>query len=314
MIKTLARTLIPPSLRMAIYEARQRPLKAEASQWFTDHFTSDLTVWNEQFHQAFGRPMNWEHPTTFNEKLHWIMRYHRDPIMTQCADKYAVRQFVADRGLERILNRLHGVWDDAKDIRFEALPATWAMKVNHGAGQNIFRRDTTLPPNTDRIRKQLDVWMKRSEYWASREWAYKNIPPKIVCEALMTDPATGQPPTDYKIHCFGGEPRCVEVDSDRFTDHRCDLFDLDWTPFPFSLGYPPSDKPTPRPEALADLLHYARILSRGFPFVRVDFYAMGERVVFGEMTWYPGGGLGRFTPEEYDTRYGEMIELSKAVQ
>lgn len=307
-MKSLTRSIVPTSLRMALYEARQRPLKVKASQWLSDHFTSDLTIWERQFEQTFGRPIDWNQPTTFNEKLHWIMRYDRRPIMTQRADKYAVRQFVADRGLERILNPLYGVWERPEDIRFETLPGTWAMKVNHGSGQNMFRRDTALPPNTERIRRQLAVWMKRSEYWRSREWAYKNIPPRIICEALLSD-ENGQAPRDYKFFCFGGTPRFVQVDSDRFSDHRRDFFDLDWKPLPFSLGFPSSGLTIEPPEALADMTGYARLLSRKFPFVRVDFYAMKERVVFGEMTWYPGGGLSRFTPEEYDRVCGEMIVL-----
>ena len=307
-MKSLARSIVPTSLRMALYEARQRPLKAEASQWLSDHFTSDRTIWERQFQQAFGRPIDWNQPTTFNEKLHWIMRYHRDTIQTQCADKYAVRQFVTDRGLERILNPLYGVWERPEDIRFETLPGTWAMKVNHGSGQNMFRLDTALPPNTERIRRQLAVWMKRSEYWRSREWAYKNIPPRIICEALLSD-ENGQAPRDYKFFCFGGTPRFVQVDSDRFSDHRRDFFDLDWKPVPFGMKFPPSGQTIEPPKALADMAAYAQLLSRKFPFVRVDFYAMDERVVFGEMTWYPGGGTERFTPNEYDRVCGEMIVL-----
>ena len=314
MIKFLVRTLVPSTLRGAIYEARQRPLKDEASQWLSDHFTSDLTIWERQFQQAFGRPMNWEHPSTFNEKLRWIMRYDRRPIMTQCADKFAVRQFVADQGLERILNPLHGVWTDPHEINFDTLPETWAIKVNHGSGQNIFRRDTTRPPNVERIRKQFAVWMKRSEYWRSREWAYKNIPPRIICEALLSD-ENGQAPRDYKFFCFGGTPRFVQVNSDRFTHERLDFFDLDWRLLPFNLGgYQSSGQRIEPPETLADMTGYAQLLSRNFPFVRVDFYTMGGRVVFGEMTLYPNGGIKPITPEEYDTRYGEMIALPKATR
>ncbi len=291
---------------MAIYQARQKPWRRDISQWCEDQ-RSDKRVQSARYQRAFGRPLNWKNPSTFNEKLHWLSLNHRLPIMTQCADRYAVRKFVRERGCESILNELYGVWETPEEIPFEFLPDEYIMKVNHGSGLNFIRRtgDTRTVAG---MRQQLTQWLQRSEYWTSREWAYKDIPPRILCERLLKD-EHGHGPADYKFYCFNGEPKMIQVDTGRYTAHPRDLFDLTWTPMPFSFEHLSSGQAHPQPVTLMQMISAAQTLSQGFPFVRVDFYSMGDRIVFGEMTWYPEGGVGRFTPDEYDARYGEMIVL-----
>ncbi|MEO8339976.1 MAG: ATP-grasp fold amidoligase family protein [Nitrospirota bacterium] len=306
MLKSLARTLIPPRLRMATYEARQTPLKRNILQWCEDQLP-DKRVQSERYQQAFGRPLNWENPSTFSEKLHWLSLNLRLPVMTQCADKYAVRAFVKERGCGHVLNDLYGVWEHPDTIPFDTLPERYILKVNHGSGQNMICSQH-ISRTTAGMQRQLEQWMQRSEYWESREWAYKDIPPKVICEKLFLDDQ-GNPPPDYKFFCFNGEPHLIQVDTDRFTQHKRDLFDLQWNVLPFDIGFPTCGHRIPRPPGLDEMIDCAGRLSTAFTYVRVDFYAMGERVIFGEMTWYPGGGLERFMPEEYDTRYGKTLVL-----
>ena len=203
--------------------------------------------------------------------------------MTQCADKYAVRKHVTDRGCDSLLNDLYGVWDDPADMVFDQLPDAFVLKVTHGSGQYLICHDKSRL-NVESARRRLAEWMKRSEYWVSREWAYKNIRPRIICERFLTD-EQGAVPADFKFFCFNGEPQFIQVDTDRFTTHLRDIFDLDWTLLPFSLEFPSSGRAVPRPNNLESMILAARALSQGFPFVRVDFYSIRERVIFGEMTW-----------------------------
>jgi len=154
--------------------------------------------------------------------------------------------------------------------------------------------------------------MKRSEYWRAREWCYKNIDPRIICERFLTD-ETGVIPSDFKFFCFDGEPLFVQFDMDRFAKHRRDLFDLDWKLLPFNIGgYASSGLDIERPRNLETMITVARALSRGFPFVRVDLYSIRERGIFGAMTWYPGGGLLRLIPEIYDLHLGQALTLPKS--
>jgi hypothetical protein len=235
------------------------------------------------------------------------MHHDRRQILTQCADKYAVRTYVEERVGRHVLTTLYGVWADPADIPFEQLPEKFVLKTTHGSGQILFFNKTPRC-SVEETRAQLTAWLARGEYWCMREWAYKEIPPRIICEEFLSD-AQGRSPPDYKFFCFHGEPRLIQVDTDRFTAHRRDFYDTDWFPMAFNLIYPGCGHVQPRPVVLDTMLDIARALSQGHPFMRVDLYALGERVVFGEITWYPEGGVGRFTPESWDWQIGTWLTL-----
>jgi hypothetical protein len=309
-IRTLARRVLPSPLRKALWSVRQLPRKrlCDLPPWLCDCLP-DRCVQASRFKRRFGRRLNLTAPRTFNEKLHWLMLHYRIPEMSQLADKYEVRTYVATRVGDWLLNDLYGVWDDPSTLMFDQLPESFVLKVTSGSGQNILCRDKSRL-NVESTRRQLAEWMRRSEYWGVREWAYKNIKPRIICERFLRDEQGGIP-DDYKFFCFDGEPHFVQIDIDRFTNHRRDLFDLEWKLLPFRLGYASSGRDIPRPGNLEQMISVARALSRGFPFVRVDLYAIRERVFFGEMTWYPEGGLGRFSPDIYDLYIGQALTLPK---
>ena len=298
-LRSLARRVLPS---MVFHLSRA------SWQWLYDQIP-DRFVQASHFKRTFGRELNLAAPKTFNEKIQWLMLYHRIPEVTRLADKYEVRSYVAQQVGNWLLNDLFGVWDDPFAVAFDQLPESFVLKVTSGSGKNIFCRDKSRL-DVEKTRRQLARWMKRSEYWRAREWCYKNIEPRIICERLLTDEG-GAIPSDFKFFCFDGEPLFVQLDTDRFTNHRRDLFDLDWKPLPFSFEYPSSGPNVQRPHNLETMISAARALSRGFPFVRVDLYSILERVVFGEMTWYPEGGLGRFIPDIYDLHLGEALTLPK---
>jgi len=307
-LKTVVRAVLPLSLRKALYPLREIVWRSrcELGRWFCK-VLPDRCVQERQFQQRFGRPLNLESPATFNEKIHWLMLNYRIPVMTQLADKCKVRGYVAARVGDSLLNDLYGVWDDPWAVEFERLPDSFVLKVTSGSGQNVLCRDKAKL-NVERTRLQLAEWMKRNEYWVSREWAYKRITPRIIGERFLKD-EQGNVPSDYKLFCFNGEPLFVQVDTDRFTDHRRDLFDLDWKLLPFNIMYSSSQRAIPRPANLETMISAARALSQGFPFVRVDLYSTGERMIFGEMTWYPEGGLSAFIPDSYDLEWGNVLRL-----
>lgn len=311
-LRSLIRAALPSSWRMVVFRQRQRFSEGCREIWrrSSDLFP-DRYIQTTQFREAFGRNLNLDVPATFNEKIHWMMLHYRIPEMPRLADKYEVRSHVAARVGEWVLNDLYGVWENPADVDFQQLPDSFVLKVTSGSGQNILCRDKSLL-NVEQARSQLRDWMRQNEYWVGREWAYKNIKPRIICERFLTDDR-GHIPCDYKLFCFHGEPSFVQVDTDRFTNHSRDLFDLQWKLLPFNYSYPPSSIQIPKPKHLETMVSLARALSEGFPFVRVDFYSTQERVVFGEMTWYPEGGLGRFDPEEYDLEIGRSLTLPRAV-
>ena len=272
-------------------------------------YVPDRVVLARRYRRTYGRPLNLRSPQTFNEKLYWLMLYYRPPIATTVADKYAVRAYVAERVGSGILSDLYGVCDRADDIDFDALPEAFVLKVNWGWRMNVLcprKADLDLPAT----RAQLTEWMRRSLYWTTREWPYKDIRPRIIAERLLIDSMQGNP-TEYSFFCFGGEPAFVRAQRDRATHVTADTFDLKWQVPPFVINRPNTGRVVTRPSNFDEMVECARTLSAGWPFIRVDLYEVDGATIFGELTLYPGAGTNRFFPAEYDRYWGEVLQLPR---
>ncbi|WP_171025889.1 ATP-grasp fold amidoligase family protein [Clostridium sp. BSD2780061688st1 E8] len=264
----------------------------------------------ERYFHSTGMTLDLENPQTYNEKLQWMKVYWRDERVPICVDKYRVREYVKAKGLEHILIDLIGVYERVSQIDFDTLPQKFVLKANHGSGWNILCEDKD---KLDRraTRLLLDRWLHDNYYYHGYEWVYKDIRPAIVCEAFLEDTSEGGL-KDYKIFCFDGAPRLIQVDIDRAQNHRRNIYDLNWNYVPVSIKYPtdPGFK-VEKPSRLEEMLDYARVLSQDFPHVRVDFYQHEERVYFGELTFIHGSGYEKFTPPEYGKQLGDWFTLPK---
>jgi len=264
-----------------------------------------------QFFPVAGYWPNLRNPRTFNEKIQWLKLQYRDNLVTTCADKYRVREYVRSTIGEEHLIPLLGTYGRAEDIDFESLPEQFVLKTNHGSGQNIVCRDKRVLDRED-TRRKLSEWMRpeSNHYWYSYEWGYKNIEPKIVCEEYI-EQENGELP-DYKFFCFNGNVRLAYVCSDRLSGSlKVDYCDPEWNRLPFWRGYPNAETFPPPPDHLAEMIRLAEKMSVPFPFVRVDLYEVGDKILFGEMTFYPGNGTDPFNPGEWDATFGDMISLPK---
>lgn len=135
------------------------------------------------------------------------MLHVRDPLLTRCTDKLTVREYVKECGLGHILNELYEVYDSFDDIDFDTLPSLCILKYNHTSGTNtIFDRTKAFDHKYQR--NEFNFWKQRNSYWGSREWNYKNIIPKILCEKYLEQPGKTCL-DDYKFMCFNGEVKLV---------------------------------------------------------------------------------------------------------
>ena len=275
---------------------------------FSAFFISDRSYIERQYQRSFGISPNLDNPTTFNEKLQWLKLHSRDPLLPICADKWRVRDFVSERVGARYLNELYKSYDDVKDISFSDLPDQFVLKVNHGSGQNILVSDKKKL-NESRCNAKLRQFLSANHYYGGREWAYKNIHPKIICERLMS--INGLAPDDYKFFCFQGVPRLIQVDVDRFGTHARDMFDTDWNLIPVEYVHSNSARPVGKPVNLNEMLDVSRSLADGFPFVRVDLYAYERQIIFGEMTFYPENAVGNFRPNSFDRKLGDWLDITQ---
>lgn len=262
-----------------------------------------------EYKYAFGKKLNLKDPQTFNEKLQWLKLYNRRPEYTAMVDKYEVKKYVADIiGEEYIIPTL-GVWDRFEDINFETLPDQFVLKCTHDSGGLVICKDkATL--DLEKARKKIEWSLKRNFFHAHREWPYKNVKPRIIAEQYMED-AGNSDLMDYKFMCFNGELKCTFVCSDRFTKEglHVTFFDNEWNVMPFERHYPSQAGGIPKPVNFEKMKSFAMKLSSNIPFVRVDFYEINGKVYFGELTFFPGGGMEEFSPEEWDFTLGDWINF-----
>ena len=252
-----------------------------------------------------------ENPKTFNEKLQWLKLYHHNPEHTKWVDKYAVREYIADTIGEDYLIPLLGVWEHFDEVDFDTLPDQFVLKCNHDSASVVLCRDKAT---FDRAaaKKKLEKCLKRNGYNYGREWPYKDIKPKIIAEKLLVDEVENDL-KDYKFFCFDGYVYCFKIDFDRFVGHRANYFDTEKNLLPFGEDVCPPDfsRKLTFPTKLEEMVSLASKLSKGSPFLRVDFYEVNGKVYFGELTFFPAAGFGPFCPPEWDRTLGDLITLKK---
>lgn len=264
-----------------------------------------------KFMKIWGRAPNLDSPETFNEKLQWLKLHYRHPLMRVCTDKIAVREYVRDAESEELLIPVVGYYGHFNDLPLDDLPRRCVIKPNHTSGIVVLVDDSRLQDWTA-ARCKLDAALAVPYIGGIEkgEWNYLGIRPRLIVEAFIgSGPA---PPEDYKVHCFHGEPRIIQVDLDRFDAHTRAFYDADWQRLPFSsIKYSVPERDVPQPVALDRMTAAARRLAAPFPYVRVDFYSVDSCVFFGEMIFFSGSGFERIDPEEWDFELGRLLDISR---
>lgn len=263
------------------------------------------------FRIKLGKRLNLKQPTTFNEKMQWLKLYDRKPGYTTMVDKFRVREYIAEKIGEEYLIPLLGHWSRYEDINFSVLPDRFVLKCNHDSQSVTIIHDKNTMDH-DKLKDFYNKRLKVNSYHAGREWPYKDVLPCIIAEQYMEDNDGKGDLTDYKIHCYNGNPKAVQVISDRFSPEgiKSDYYTLDWKNYGLSRGtMQNADHIVPKPDQLPQMLELARKLSDGIPFLRVDFYIINGRIYFGELTFFPASGFNSFTPEKWDGIFGEWIDL-----
>ncbi len=260
------------------------------------------------YFQRTGKELNLKNPKTFNEKCNWLKLYDRKPVYTIMADKYLARQYINERIGNSYLIPLLGVWENADDIDFDSLPEKFVIKCNHDNGVIICRDKKNL--DFEEVRDNLNSRLKRNYYKKNREWPYKNIPRKIICEQLLEN-SNGDSLLEYNVFCFNGVPKFFKVGS-VLSDGTLakDFYDINWNHLDMTTGASAGDV-FPKPTQYNKLLEIAEKLSEGTTHVRVDFYDCNGKLYNGEMTFFSNGGHMKFNPEKWDSIWGDCLTLPK---
>lgn len=277
--------------------------------WVPDSVMLPLQYWIK-----LKRWPNLKNPQRYTEKLQVYKMKYRNPLMTQCVDKYDVRGYVESKGLKSILNDCYGVYDKADDIKLSALPSKFVAKTTGGGGgENVMIVRDKSKIDEERFRKELNQWGSTVAANYGREWAYDGITKnRIIVEALLEDDSNSDGSIDdYKFMCFDGKFRSLWVDKNRYSDHHRGFWDENLS---FLNGVYSDHDTFPKapelPSNINDMVNVAEILSEDFPYARVDLYNIKGRILFGEITFYPWSGYVQFTPDSFDYKLGGYFNVN----
>lgn len=245
-------------------------------------------------------------PKSYTEKIQFAKIYESSPLKGELSDKYAVRKWIAEKIGEEYLIPIYGAWERYEDINFDQLPRQFVLKTNQSSGTNIIVLDkSTL--NHRKLKKQFDFWIKQNWAFAGKgyEMHYQYIHPKIIAEKFVAD-SHGEL-NDYKFLCFNGKPYFVWVDVGRQTDHRRNVYDMEWNLQSWhQYTYKGTDEPLPKPQCFDKMIDLVKVLCAGFDHVRVDLYYVDGTIYFGELTFTNGKGYELIYPAEANDMLGDM--------
>jgi hypothetical protein len=267
---------------------------------------SDKTFLKIKYWLYLKKKLNLSNPTTFNEKLQWLKLYDRKKEYIQMVDKYEVREYIAKTIGKEYLIPLLGVYNTFDEINFNQLPDKFVLKPNHTSG-NVFICKDKSKINYQKLKKDVNKWLSREYYWLHREWPYKNIKPKIICEKFIT--ANNEAPDDFKVLCFNGKAKLIELHRDRFGDHNQDFYDENWNKTNISQGFNVSNNIYPKPKELDLIINLSEQLASDLYHVRIDWFIVDNTIYFGEITFYDGAGFVAFDNQEDDQLLGGWIKL-----
>ena len=263
----------------------------------------------------FREKLNIEHPKKFSEKIQWLKLYNRNPLYTSLVDKYAVKRYVSQKiGGEYVIPVI-AVWDNPEQIEWEKLPNQFVLKTNHdGGGHGIVICKEKSKLSISKAMHELNHSFSRSSYMIGREWPYKNVRKKIFAEQYIVD-SKGEL-RDYKFFCFNGKVKCFKIDFNRQTYHQANYYDPQCNLLPYGeSAYPYNpDAEIHIPENIKEMISLAEKLAKDIPFVRIDFYNVDGRIYFGEVTFFPAGGMSRWDGDvDVDSLWGSWLTLPRNI-
>lgn len=274
---------------------------------------SDEKYIKKQFKLKKGYELDLENPKTFNEKLQWLKLNDRKPEYTNMVDKYMMREYVSDKIGEKYLTPLIGVWENSDDINFDELPNKFVLKCNHNSGTGMYICTDKKKLNIKKVKKELNKGLKENYYLTSREWPYKNVKRRIICEEYMIDnDRSDNSLTDYKFFCFNGIPKFMYI-SQELIDDSADYYDMNFKQIDLKLdkSIPKSGLKRSKLECFEKMKEVAKILSENTKFLRVDFYYIEGQIKVGELTFYHNAGYTPIEDYETDLKLGNLIDLNK---
>lgn len=299
-----------PKIRKALrdpYYACQLVLNQLGPYVCDEHFVK----W--KYYLNFHKRLDLKNPQTFNEKLQWLKLYDRHEERTKMVDKYEAKKYVASVIGEEYIIPTYGIYNHFNEIDFDTLPNQFVIKCTHNSGGLFICKDKNKF-DFKKVGIQLEKWLAKNPFWGNREYPYKNVKPRIIVEKYM-EQEDGESLRDYKVLCFHGKAKLIELHRFRNTDKQTqDFYDTEWNKLTISQGADfngVSNVVFPKPQNLSLMLELSERLTKDMIHCRVDWYNIAGKLYFGELTFYDGSGLDGFDDEKDDYLLGSWIHLDK---
>ena len=272
---------------------------------------NDVDFLKRQYLLFTGKPLDLDNPVSFNEKIQWIKLNDRNPLYTKMVDKYEAKELFKKKIDEKYIIKTIGIYENYDQIDFGALPKQFVMKTTHDSGGVIVCKDKNNF-NYEYARKLINNHLSVNYYWCAREWAYKDVKPRILIEEYL-DSLEKESSAEFKFFCFDGKAKFILVCTGmgHGSERTNDYYDLEFNHLPMSGTYPNSGKTISRPSELDEMINIAEKISEGIIHLRVDLYLTEGKIYIGEATFYNDAGYCNFSPKEWDKKFGEFIHLPK---
>lgn len=257
---------------------------------------------------ATHQKLNMKDPEDFNQKILYLLVNRYGKLETKCADKYQMRNYVKQKGLEKYLPILYHIYKDVNEIDFKELPDEYVLKPNNGCG-GIYIHQKGKDINEKEVLKKLNKALHTNYAKDTLEYQYNKIPPLIICEQYLKE-GDLKNPIDYKFYCFKGKVDCVLVCSEREKKLKRNYYDTNWNKLEYMKNEEDeSSVKFQKPSNFKEMLSIASKLSEDFPFVRVDLYNINGKIYIGELTFTPAGGIMKSISQEALNHLGSLIEI-----
>lgn len=275
---------------------------------------SDFEYAKKLWKKHTGKQTDFSNPQTLDEKMWYLKLSNRDPLITICSDKHRAREYVKECGYEHILKQEYACFENANDINFSKLPSPCYIKCNHASGMN-FIYYKNKPIDEKHLKWKFNYLLSQQPYYLSREWNYKNIEPRIICEEVLDMPDGVSDIPELQFFCFDGKVKFIIYNlglADKDGEHKEPIRWALWSDWSLvqeatKLNY--SDELPDKPQNFDEMLECATKLSEKFPFVRVDLFNINGKIYFNELTFYSGGGF-TLSKTEVIQNLGEYIDVS----
>ena len=271
----------------------------------------DAKYLSKLYELELGKKPDLEHPQKFSEKIQWLKLHDHNPLYTTMVDKYRVKALVSERLGKEYVIPVIGEWNSPEQVEWDKLPNQFVIKTNHdGGGHGIVICKDKSKLSIGKAMQELNHSFNRSSYMVGREWPYKNVQKRVFAEEFVND-SNGEL-RDYKFFCFNGKVKCFKIDYNRQIYHQANYYDPQCYLLRYGeAAYPPNfEADIHIPENIQEMIALAEKLAKDIPFVRIDFYNVDGKIYFGEITFYPAGGMSKWVGDvDVDTIWGNWLRL-----